>query len=273
MKKKLLATLLISTTIAGAGVQVFAADQTATSPASVSFVENDGTTDPVDPENPDPTDPITPVDPTDPTKPLPPTGNKGPLSLDFASAFYFGEQKITSAAGDYKAAAQLVQEKDETFTETTNYVQVTDNRGDVAKGWTLSVKQNGQFVTESKKELTGSELKFADANGNSIGDLALSPTVTKDFSLVPDAEQEIAKAENGNGSGTWVIRFGQDSTLADKNTVTGKYNDETKKVNSEVTLGVPAGTQRLKETYKTSLTWTLKDVPGDNTGEPEEPEA
>ena len=38
--------------------------------------------------------------------------------------------------------------------KSTNYVQVTDNRGTEA-GWSLKVKQEGQFKSTSGKELTG----------------------------------------------------------------------------------------------------------------------
>ena len=38
--------------------------------------------------------------------------------------------------------------------EGPNYVQVTDNRGTEA-GWSLKVKQEGQFKSTSGKELTG----------------------------------------------------------------------------------------------------------------------
>lgn len=52
-------------------------------------------------------------------------GTAGPLSIDFASSFQFGNQKITSETMDYYAKLQE-------FTSSLagpNYVQVTDKRG------------------------------------------------------------------------------------------------------------------------------------------------
>ena len=43
--------------------------------------------------------------------------------------------------------------------EGPNYVQVTDNRGTEA-GWSLKVKQEGQFKSTSGKELTGAAITF-----------------------------------------------------------------------------------------------------------------
>ena len=92
-----------------------------TSNGAIIFETDNDLTKPVDPT--DPEKPVDPVDPTDPMGPNP--GTAGPLSIDFASSFQFGNQKITSETMDYYAKLQE-------FTSSLagpNYVQVTDKRG------------------------------------------------------------------------------------------------------------------------------------------------
>ncbi|MFZ4355293.1 WxL domain-containing protein, partial [Enterococcus gallinarum] len=113
---------------------------------AIQFAPNTNPTNPVDPTNPDPDKPITPVDPTDPTGPKP--GTAGPLSIDYASSLSFGEQTITSKNMTYYAETQKYKDNAGADQEGPNFVQVSDNRG-TETGWTLKVKQNGQFKTES----------------------------------------------------------------------------------------------------------------------------
>lgn len=60
-----------------------------TSNGAIIFETDNDLTKPVDPT--DPEKPVDPVDPTDPMGPNP--GTAGPLSIDFASSFQFGNQK------------------------------------------------------------------------------------------------------------------------------------------------------------------------------------
>ena len=81
----------------------------------VEFIPNTDPTKPVDPTDPDPTNPVDPVDP-DPYKPVDPVdptdpngpepGTPGPLSIDYASSFDFGTQKISTQTHTYNAALQ-----------------------------------------------------------------------------------------------------------------------------------------------------------------------
>ena len=80
-------------------------------------------TEPVDPENPDPEKPVKPIDPTDPEGPNP--GTQGPLSIDYASSFDFGKNRISNKDQVYFARAQQYQENQK---ETPNFVQISDNR-------------------------------------------------------------------------------------------------------------------------------------------------
>lgn len=226
---------------------VFAEAQTYDSNAVINFVPNQDVTPPVDPSNPDPENPVTPIDPTNPNGPNP--GTAGPLSIDYASSLHFGENKISTKNEVYNAKAQA-------FTggsEGPNYVQVTDNRG-TETGWSLQVKQNGQFVSTSGYELTGAKITFKQAQINTIS-TSPKPSQLKDtFSLTPDgtgAAEQVVSAGNGEGAGTYVYAFGTDETKSES-----------------ISLEVPGSTTKLAEAYKTSFTWTLTDVPAnDNTGQ------
>ena len=102
MKKTVLAVVGI---VGFSGVlatqQAFAEDINVnyTSNGAITFEPDTDPTKPVNPTNPD--EKVEPEDPTDPTGPKP--GTAGPLSIDYASSFQFGAQKITSDTKDYYA--------------------------------------------------------------------------------------------------------------------------------------------------------------------------
>ena len=126
----------------------------------IVFEPNTEPTDPISPIDPDPDNPIKPVDPTTPDgKPEP--GTNGPLSIDFASSLYFGMQKITSKTEVYHASLQKYEDAAGAEQEGPNFVQVTDNRG-TESGWTLHVKQNGQFKTGKDQELKAAQIRLTN---------------------------------------------------------------------------------------------------------------
>lgn len=237
MKKKTLliaGILLFSTTAFG----VTASAATYTSNGAITFEADTNPTNPVDPVNPE--NPVTPVDPTDPDGPQP--GTAGPLSIDFASSFQFGTQLITSETKDYYAQLQTFADG----TEGPNYVQVTDKRG-TQEGWSLSVTQNGQFKTASGAELEGAVISVASGSANSVTDMQYAPTVAETATFVPDTEVSLVNAPVEKGMGTWVYRFGSDTT-------TGA---------TAVKLTVPGKSVKLAQEYSTTLTWNLKNVPNE----------
>ncbi|AOA00632.1 WxL domain-containing protein [Carnobacterium divergens] len=213
---------------------------------TVKFSPSDEITPPVDPL--DPENPTTPVDPEDPDKPIKP-GTNGPLSIDFASPLYFGENKIVSSDKDYFAEAQPLSDG----TTRPNYVQITDNRGG-EQGWTLQVKQNGQFISKtSKRELTGAQISFANGQVATATDSKVPSLIATEFTLVADgtgAAQNVMTAKAGEGAGTHVYRSGDDAAKA-----------------TSIKLSVPGKLTKLAETYATTLTYTLTDVPGNDTPE------
>ncbi|PLS35078.1 WxL domain-containing protein [Carnobacterium maltaromaticum] len=223
----------------------------------VEFVPDEGPTDPVDPVDPDPNKPVNPWDPTTPEhKPNP--GTDGPLSIDFASSIDFGKNKITNKDETYFANPQYLWNEDmsdfDPATARPNYVQITDKRGNNG-GWSLSVKQEGQFKNDKtlNKELTGSQITFTEGVSASNIENVIAPK-TFDMALTPNTATKVMTAVKGAGAGTWVDRFG---TLEDVE-VEGK----TVKKNKAITLDVPGTTAKDAVRYDTKLTWTLTDVPG-----------
>lgn len=243
MKVTATSALLVSALSFG-GAAAFAEEtKTLDSNAIVKFKANESITGPVDPENPDPNKIVEPIDPENPEG-KPNVGTTGPLSIDFASSLNFGDDnKISTKDEIYYAAAQELKDGQ----KKPNYVQVTDNRGTEA-GWKLSVKQNGQFVDSKGNELTGAKITFNKGNVNTVSKSAKPSTVKESFDLTADgtgAVQDVVEAHVNEGAGTYVYKFGDDATKAES-----------------ITLEVPGATTKYADEYKTTLTWTLSDVPG-----------
>ncbi|MGX6962979.1 WxL domain-containing protein [Vagococcus xieshaowenii] len=283
-KTKIITTTLLSTLVLGtiSATTVVNAEEEVkeyNTNAAVGFEANDEPAPPVDPENPDPTEPIDPVDPIKPTDPEQPgpTPTVGPLSIDFASTLYFGNQKISTADETYFAAAQLSKNSDETFDETTNYVQITDSRGLTEGRWELRVSQPSAFISdESKQELSSAKIYFTDiALVSQEGNTSKYPVLNNDgFFLESGSTEIVATANEANqGLGTWVTRFGSKGTLVENEegkeveiagktvTVKGKYAEQTTKLSPQVRLEVPGAANKVAELYSTKIIWTLSDTP------------
>lgn len=266
----------------------------------VQFRPNTDKTPPVDPSNPDPNNPIVPEDetkPWDPDNPIP--GTQGPLSIDFASSFDFGINKISSADETYNARAQkgyefqkdasgkyILDAQGNKVPDKTkpiyrgNYVQVTDNRGTNA-GWTLTVKQADDFKAKVLSAdgqkwvddtsalhgtLTGATISLANANIESNSEQAGVIGRTDKVSLTAGTAVTVMSAEATKGGGTWVNRWG-DSELATEKVLDGtEEKDAQINVNKAVTLDVPGKTAKdANVKYLTTLNWTLTNVPGNAT--------
>lgn len=242
LKLAILGAVLSSSILLGSSV--FAEEVgTRDTGAQIIFEVN---TDPVNPVDPiDPEVPVDPVDPIDPEVPVDP-GTNGPLSLDYASSLNFGKQKITSIDKTYFAQPQTVKYEDGKEGIVPLYAQVTDNRGTL-KGWSLSVKQNSQFKA-GEKELTGAKIEFINGQISTVSESPVPSIVKTSFDLTSNGNGEstnIMAAAVEEGAGTFVYRFGDDKTKAES-----------------VKLSVPGKTTKMKDVaYKTTLTWTLNDVP------------
>lgn len=257
--------LLISTMVLGG--EIFAAEVSLNSNAVVEFEENTDQTNPVNPLDPD--KPVLPIDTIDPDGEIT-EGTAGPLSIDFISSLNFGKQKISSVDQTYFAKPQLVIDIDgnndeevplididgNNEEEVPLFAQITDNRGTLG-GWSLSVKQNGQFNNgdATHGELVGAKIEFL--NGEVASSSVTMPSfVNSPIDVTADGEGAstvVMAASEGEGSGTFVYRLGNESSLEES-----------------VKLSVPGSTVKMKDAmYRTTLTWTLNDVPNLNSFEEE----
>lgn len=198
--------------------------------SAITFLVDDNPDTPVDPS-----DPENPVNPDDPNNP--PNPNGGELMITYASNLNFGSQD--KSGKNWNALADSVNGG----TKIAPFVGTKDSRGSERKGWVLTAKQDGAFKDSEGNELVGAELSlsnlfYADKAGApqaSTGKLTLSATA-----------QEIAKANEEQGIGSWSIGLGQ----LDSNGQT-----------DGVTLSVPGTTAKNTAAYTTSVTWELTADP------------
>nr|WP_242542405.1 WxL domain-containing protein [Enterococcus sp. DIV1298c] len=198
---------------------------------------------------------VKPVNPLDPEIEIDPDNkpelpkDQGLLSIDFVSSFDFGSQAISVRDQIYYVHPQRLLNEDGTVNETEerpNYVQISDRRSENERfGWSLSVTQNGQFRNSQNHELSGARLhltnqQFASAQGGE------QPLLThqEGVALVPGQKAELVTANQGQGTGTWIYRFGDGSSAGES-----------------VALEVPEMATPRATTYQTSLTWELSAVP------------
>lgn len=210
------------------GMNTLAIASTGTSDATVEFIEGSGTTEPVDPENPS-----IPLDPTDSENPTdPPTGNVGPLSLDYVSSINFGINDISVNREIYES------------TSLKPFIQVTDRRGTGA-GWVVTA-QASEFTANGEPTLQGSVINFTNGEVLSIS-TSSAPNPISNISLHTggDAAQVVFAPVN-TGLGTWINRWFPSADSA---------------TNDNVTLEVPAGAATIGN-HSAVITWTLTDAPG-----------
>lgn len=199
---------------------------------------------------------VTPVDPLDPETEVDPENkpdlpeDQGLLSIDFASTFNFGSQAISAQEETYYAKPQRLLNEDGTVNENEerpNYIQISDRRPENERnGWQLAVTQNGQFETQDKEPLLGARLSFTNqALATAQGGILPELQQTNPLTLVPGVKRVLVMAQGDEGAGTWIYRFG-DQEMAGES----------------IGLTVPQGANPKAAQYKTSLTWELSAVPG-----------
>lgn len=199
------------------------------------------------PENPlDPLDPEVEVDPENHPE-LP--EEQGLISIDFVSQFNFGTKNIATQARTYYADPQRLLNGDGTVNQTEerpNYIQITDRRSIADQGgWELSLRQEEQFKTADGKELLGAQLQFENAELLSTEQNSKPEFVREAQILLPGVRHQLIIAENAEGQGTWIYRFGNETTGGES-----------------VKLEVPKGSNPDAKSYSTTLNWELNAVPG-----------
>lgn len=196
-----------------------------------------------------------PVDPLDPEIEVSPENkpelpeNQGLLSIDFISSFNFGSQPISVHDQTYYAQPQRLLDEDGTVNEMEerpNYVQISDRRSATERnGWQLTVTQTKQFEGLKNQQLTGASITFSNqqlvtAQGGDTPSLQTANPLT----LVPGNKRALIRAEDTEGTGTWIYRFGDEHTARES-----------------VTLNVPKGSNPEATSYSTTLIWELNAIP------------
>lgn len=282
VSKILMSALLASIVLGTSAVTVANADDANyDSYGQITFISDDAATLPQNPYDPNPDNPVKPVNP-DGTDPNP--GTPGPLSIDFASAFDFGTQKIAydGKAHTYNAAAQEFQKPengDDFFAPGENgqaggptgqalynksplYVQVTDKRGDENRGWNLTAEVS--TFENSGNTLEGAQINITNVNALTFAgtDAGIAPGADAAITLAPDAgaahvmgATTDADAPN-NGFGTWLAVFGNGDSLQ----VEKDANGDDRVTDTDVQLAVPQDTVTDDGQYQATVTWTLNDA-------------
>lgn len=194
----------------------------------------------------DPRDPLNPdvdVDPDNrPTLPE----NQGLISIDFISQFDFGYVPIRSSQAYYPALPQKLRnaEDDPAGGERPNYVQISDRREE-STGWTLSARlDEAGFVSEEGHQLRGVQLLLNNIRmATTSSNTSSAPTYWESRELNA-GRQILAKAEEGQGSGTWIQRFGDGETM-----------------DQSVMLEVPINATPQATSYTGIIHWELSFVP------------
>jgi hypothetical protein len=194
----------------------------------------------------DPRDPLNPdvdVDPDNrPTLPE----NQGLISIDFISQFDFGHVPIRSSQAYYPALPQKLRnaEDDPAGGERPNYVQISDRREE-STGWTLSARlDEAGFVSKEGHQLRGVQLLLNNIRmATTSSNTSSVPTYWESREL-NTGRQILAKAEEGQGSGTWIQRFGDGETM-----------------DQSVMLEVPVSATPQATSYTGIIHWELSFVP------------
>jgi hypothetical protein len=200
--------------------------------------------------------PVSPVDPLDPELEVDPDNkpeipeDQGLLSIDFVSQFDFGSKGISVQDQTYYAQSQQLLNDDGTVNEQEerpNYVQVSDRRSATERGgWQLAVTQMSQFTGEDGQALNGAQLRLTNQElATAQGGNPPSLQVNNPLSLTPGSKRTLIRAEDDEGTGTWVYRFGNRDTSS-----------------NSVALEVPKGANPEAIQYTTTLNWELSAVPG-----------
>ena len=235
------AALLLGTTSAFA-----ATTSTGKSQATITFT----TIKPpiiVDPENPDPADPYDPIGDGGNK----PTGNTGPLTLDYAPDFNFGSHE---ALATNSAVYQALDKKP--------FLQVTDRRA-IRSKWEVNVKlslfKNAETLDPldpvdpsdplklADESLTGAKLSINNGIVKPVlGLIDVQAPITQNIELTAGATDGTTILSSAAGTfSTWLVYWPGDLVGQDPN--------------DRISLNVPVNTQ-VKGTHTATLEWVLSDV-------------
>ncbi|MCH1976462.1 bacterial Ig-like domain-containing protein [Enterococcus hirae] len=116
-------------------------------------------------------------------------------------------------------------------------IQLTDTRSETGEGYKIKVTQNQPFIGKNTTaSLSSASLSFKTGTATNSEHYAVTGG-NQNIHLVPGQEQVILAAE------------------------TGKSRGQTTMVLTDFHLTVPKDAEKRKDTYQSTLTWTLSDTP------------
>ncbi|MHC5374200.1 WxL domain-containing protein [Enterococcus sp. LJL120] len=266
--RRLSAAALVA--VIGAGVVFPAAASASTIGAPYDGLANvtveGGPMDPTDPL-PDPEIPGDDIDTPNPE--IPENPNPGTLGIQKVSILRFGT--IQTGGNDItKTAAAVPVEKtttDDQGVETTvdatrgHMVQFGDTRGTRA-GYTVTAMLSQFENADGSEVLDGSTITYTNGILATKGTSTAPVYYASTFTLEDGVSKTIVGAQAQEGSGSWVLEYGQ-STDYDT-TVAGTPTGGTAGTDANsVTLFVPSGTaaSMLATDYTASITWNVEATP------------
>lgn len=120
------------------------------------------------------------------------------------------------------------------------------------------MKQEGNFYNADtfNKELKGAKISISESEAVSKMEDVKAPNV-KDITLIPGQAMPIMSAEENAGVGSWADKFGSVEKM--------EIDGEEVQKNKAVSLFLPGNIAKDAVVYKTKLTWSLSDTPGNST--------
>ncbi|WP_430603237.1 hypothetical protein IGJ02_000592 [Enterococcus sp. DIV0724b] len=287
MKKKMLASLLLSAIVLSVGAQAASAENLESSKTTgdVTFIHG-GKPDVTKPvEGPKEDGQILEEDLDEDKNPIP-LPNNGGIYVTHLPNFSFGENNQTSVkTKEYQAYTEMRKLKSvEAGNPDTFYmphsVQVSDVSGNENATWSLSVVQDTPFESKDNSKLTNTRIRiFGNTFTNTLHDseklaegitgvgLENEDVTSSNYSAIP-----VANAETNEGTLTVLKNTKKGFTNASTTSAvfSNGYLEENygpEKTNvaeayDGVKLNVPASDQAKAKKYTTQLTWTLAVEPG-----------
>lgn len=275
MKKKIVASLVLSGLVLSSGASNVYALDSAQTDTDVNFTAGDRP-DPSKPEE-GPKDP-TPLDP-DP-KPLPEVKNVYVMHLPNIS---FGSNKTALKTTEYNAETEkrTANQESETF-YMPHSVQVADLSGDSATTWKLSVQQDKAFEESTASgtpetlentririygnTLTSTAYAAKDLEGKVAGVALDAPddgfgATYSEIPVAGDTQSELVVLNNQTPgftlnsytSSVFASNYLEEDYTVEKTPAVGRYDG--------VRLNVPASDRSKATAYSSTLTWTLTVEP------------
>lgn len=273
MKKVIISTMLLSSLVLGTTLTANAENFEGKTKGDIQFKDGKGSdggpddpgdkTDPTDPEVPDEIDP--PGDGGDKTD--------GPLRFAYVPNLKFGDNNMIQVKGNshyYARYTNVVIKDTQKEEKRATFFQVDDVRGG-AKGWKVSLANNGVFETPDKKHSMKANLYINDMTIRSNSGIAEKPTVKNDLvgtelakytkiSTTDNSGVEIVTAKPGTGFGSWSVRIGSTGNPINQEVNNGGKQKEVEERNPAVMLEVLPGMKVTDSVYSTDLIWNLSDT-------------